>query len=153
MVRKTLFIVLCWLSISLSAQEDLVKSDSLTWEPFYKAALKKAKKERKPVLIYFKGSDWCAPCKIIEKELFLAERFQKMANSSLILLEVDIPRDMTILSTDKLRDNLVVQKKYRVNSFPTLLFVNHRGRKIAEKKGYILTDYYYPFIEKVIRRY
>ncbi len=139
--------------MALSAQDALVKNDSLHWEPFYKDALKRAKKERKPVLIYFKGSDWCAPCKIIEKELFPTERFQKMAESSLILLEVDIPRDMTLLSTDKLRDNLIVQDKYRVKSFPTFLFVNHRGRKIAEKKGYILTDYYYPFIEKVIQRY
>jgi len=33
------------------------------------------------------------------------------------------------------------------------LFVNYKGRKVGEKKGYIMVEYYYPFIESVINNY
>ncbi len=33
------------------------------------------------------------------------------------------------------------------------MFVNHRGKKIAEKKGYIMTEYYYPFFQSIIDKY
>lgn len=125
----------------------------LNWIPTYKEALKKSKKEKKPVLIYFTGSDWCGPCKLLDKNLFHTEKFRTLADKYLILLEVDIPRRVDLLSPDKMKENRILQKKYSVNSFPTLMVVNHRGKKIAEKKGYIMTEYYYPFLQTQINKY
>ena len=149
---RIFFLTLFICSFTLG-QEGLDSIPQLDWIPTYKEALKRAKKEDKPVLIYFKGSDWCGPCKIIERDLFGTEKFIDLAKKELIMLEVDIPRDMTILTPEKLRDNLTVKQKYRVKKFPTLLFVNHRGRKIDVKSGYILTEYYFPFIQNVIYKY
>ena len=126
---------------------------ALNWSSTYKEALKKSKKQKKPVLIYFTGSDWCGPCKILDRELFHTERFKNLSDNNFILLEVDIPRRRDLIEPDKMSENLYLQKKYRVKSFPTLLMVNHRGRKIAEKSGYVLTEYYYPFFQKVINKY
>lgn len=148
-----IFFLLLFISSLTLGQEGLDTIPQLNWIPTYKEALKRAKKEDKPVLIYFKGSDWCGPCKIIERDLFGTKKFTDLAKSELIMLEVDIPRDMTILTPEKLRDNLTVKQKYRVKKFPTLLFVNHRGRKIDVKSGYILTEYYFPFIQNVIYKY
>lgn len=148
-----IFFLLLFISNLTLGQEGLDAIPQLDWIPTYKEALKRAKKEDKPVLIYFKGSDWCGPCKIIERDLFGTKKFTDLAKSELIMLEVDIPRDMTILTPEKLRDNLTVKQKYRVKKFPTLLFVNHRGRKIDVKSGYILTEYYFPFIQSVIYKY
>ena len=142
-----LFLLISGLTFGQEVSDSIPKLD---WIPTYKEALKLSRKEDKPVLIYFKGSDWCGPCKIIEKELFGTKKFTDLAKKELIMLEVDIPRDLTILSPEKLRDNLTVKQKYRVKKFPTLLFVNHRGRKIDVKSGYILTEYYFPFIQNVI---
>jgi hypothetical protein len=33
------------------------------------------------------------------------------------------------------------------------MIVNHRGKKIAEKKGYIMTEYYYQFLQSEINKY
>ncbi|KGL59801.1 thioredoxin disulfide isomerase [Polaribacter sp. Hel1_33_49] len=121
--------------------------------PTYKEALKKSKREKKPVLIYFTGSDWCGPCKVLDKDLFHTEKFKALAEEDLILLEVDIPRRLDIISPDRMKENKIIQKKYRVNSFPTLMIVNHRGKKIAEKKGYIMTEYYYQFLQSEINKY
>ena len=125
----------------------------LNWMPSYKAALKASKKEKKPILIYFTGSDWCAPCKVLDKKLFHTPKFKALADKDLVLLEVDIPRRLDIISADKLRDNKSIQAKYKVKSFPTLMIVNHRGKKLAEKNGYILVDYYYPFLQSEIDDY
>jgi thioredoxin-related protein len=125
----------------------------LDWIPTYKEALKKSKKEKKPVLIYFTGSDWCGPCKILDDQLFHTEKFKSISKNDLVLLEVDIPRRKDLIAPKKMSENLYLQKKYKVKSFPTLMMVNHRGRKIAEKKGYVITEYYYPFFQSVISKY
>jgi thioredoxin-related protein len=125
----------------------------LNWVPTYNEALKKSKTEKKPVLIYFTGSDWCGPCKILDDQLFHTDKFKSLSENDLVLLEVDIPRRKDILDPEKMSENLYLKEKYKVKSFPTLMVVNHRGKKIAEKKGYVMTEYYYPFLESVIRKY
>lgn len=130
-----------------------IEEIELDWIPTYKEALRKAKKEKKPILIYFTGSDWCGPCKILDNDLFHTEKFKTLSDKDLILLEVDIPRRKDLVAPKKMKENLYLQKKYRVKAFPTLMMVNHRGRKLAEKKGYVMTEYYYPFFQSVIRKY
>jgi len=127
-----------------------VEKVKLNWMSSYEDALKKAKEEKKPVLIYFTGSDWCAPCITLDKQLFYTDKFKNLSDKELVLLEVDFPRNQDLLTQDKISENLYLRERYKVNSFPTLLFVNHRGRKVAEKTGYIMSEYYYPFIESVV---
>ncbi|PQJ82417.1 thioredoxin family protein [Polaribacter glomeratus] len=136
--------------IQKSVQASEIK---LNWMPTYKEALKKSKKQKKPILIYFTGSDWCGPCKILDKNLFHTEKFKNLADKNLILLEIDIPRRLDIISPIKMIENKSIQKKYKVNAFPTLMIVNHRGKKLAEKKGYVIVDYYYPFLQSEIDDY
>jgi thioredoxin-related protein len=50
-------------------------------------------------------------------------------------------------------ENIPIQEKHNVKSFPTLMIVNHRGKKLAEKKGYVMTAYYYPFLQSKIDGY
>lgn len=154
------FLFLGFTTVSFAQLENIQQNDSLekrrvtlNWLPTYKEALKTAKKEDKPVLVYFTGSDWCAPCIVLDRELFYTEKFKEFADSNLVLLEVDLPRNQDLLSDDKMSENLYLQKKFKVKSFPTLLFLNHRGRKIAEKKGYILTEYYFPYIQSIVSEY
>ncbi len=135
------------------AEIEIVNKIELDWVATYKDALRRSKKEDKPVLMYFTGSDWCGPCKILDKDLFHTEKFKALADKDLVLLEVDIPRRTDIISADKMNENLYLQRKYKVRAFPTLMMVNHRGKKIAEKKGYVMTEYYYPFFQSVIGKY
>jgi thioredoxin-related protein len=162
-MKKIVFtFIICLFATQNYYSQDLVvlneegvdsKEIKLNWMPSYKAALKKSKKERKPILIYFTGSDWCGPCKILDKDLFHTEKFKSLSDKDLILLEVNIPRRLDIISPERMKQNKIIQKKYKVKAFPTLMIVNHRGKKIAEKKGYIMTEYYYPFLQFQIDRY
>jgi thioredoxin-related protein len=140
------------LSQNYSAQ-DTIKHNLLDWVISYDEALKKSKNEKKPILIYFKGSDWCAPCKVIDTELFGSQRFKELSDKSLVLLEVDIPKQIDLLPVEKMTDNYYLKSKFNIKSFPTILIVDYKGKVIAEKKGYIITEYYFPFLEQEIRKY
>jgi thioredoxin-related protein len=138
---------------SLNSEIVELNEIELLWTSTFKEALKKSKKEKKPVLIYFTGSDWCGPCKVLDAKLFHTEKFKNLSDKDLVLLEVDIPRRRDLITPVKMKENLYLQNKYRVTAFPTLMMVNHKGKKLAEKKGYVMTEYYYPFFQSVLRKY
>ncbi len=161
-MHKNIILLFCFFTSLFSYSQDIIQNTSvevatdsidLNWVATYKEALKRSKQEDKPVLIYFTGSDWCGPCIRLDRELFHTEKFKSLSDKDLILLEVDIPRNQDLVAPDKMSENLYLKSKFKVNAFPTLLFVNHKGKKVAEKRGYILTEYYYPFITSVIRKY
>ncbi|CAM1361364.1 Protein disulfide isomerase [Tenacibaculum sediminilitoris] len=152
---KKIFLLVVVMSVCISSYSQEKKTDSLkttNWESSYNKALKKVKEERKPMLIYFKGSDWCGPCKKLDKELFSTEKFKKLSEKNFILYEADIPFNEDLVENEKLGINKKLAKKYKVSSYPTILFINHKQKIIAYKKGLLLTEYYYPFFESVINK-
>ena len=158
-MRKVILGLFTCLFLVLSSNEQSHKTDSLNaaiipnWEATYKDALKRSKKEKKPVLIYFTGSDWCGPCMVLDKKLFHTKKFKEIADNDLILYEANSPRNKDLISPEKLKVSNDLKRKYKVRAFPTLVFVNHKGKMIGYKKGLILTEYYYPFIQSVIENY
>ena len=58
------------------------------WMTDYKAALEKAKKENKKVLLNFSGSDWCGWCIKLDSEVFDTQVFKDYAKDNLILVFV-----------------------------------------------------------------
>lgn len=127
------------------------KNEHLIWENSYKKALKKAKSEKKQVLIYFTGSDWCGPCIKLDRELFSSQKFIDLAKDNFVLYMADFPRNEDLVNENTRKVNKKLQKKFKQKSFPTLVFLNSRGREIARKKGYIITEYYYPFFYSILK--
>ncbi len=153
-MKTFLFSITLFLLISFSVTgQNTDKVQELKWQSSYKKALKKSKKENKPLLIYFTGSDWCGPCKVLDKKLFHSERFGKIAKKDLILYTADSPRNTDLIDASDLKVNKYLKKKFKVKSFPTIVFVNHKEKVLGTKKGLIITDYYYPFIESMIKKY
>ena len=155
-MKKLLFIGIFFFTAFLSNAQETKEVESetyLNWEDSFKSAQKKSKKEKKPILIYFTGSDWCGPCKILDKKLFHTEKFKELAERGFILYESDSPRNKDLVAPEKRIVNSKLERKYKVSGFPTLVAVNHKGKMIAYKKGLILTEYYYPFLESVIENY
>ena len=120
-MRKIVYaFAFCLFANQISYSQDMVTTDEgfsevreikLNWMPNYKKALKKSKKERKPVLIYFTGSDWCGPCKILDRDLFHTEKFKTLSDKDLVLLEVNIPRRLDIISPEKMIENKKLMEK------------------------------------------
>jgi thioredoxin-related protein len=125
-----LLIALFCISGSLQAQADL------DWYTNLEKAQKVAKKQNKSLLIYFTGSDWCAPCKTLKTDFFETDRFAAMA-AHMILVEIDIPRRIDIVTKKQLDYNKTIVAKYNKDkSFPKLIAFTAKGRKIDEVSGY-----------------
>jgi len=83
-------IILLILPFFAVAQADKSAVMESAWFTNYDAALAKAETEDKNVLVFFTGSDWCAPCKMLKKDLFETSTFQDISNDY-VMLYVDIP--------------------------------------------------------------
>ena len=81
-MKKLLFILVCLTSMSF-----------IEWQTDFENAKKIAKEKHRLILLNFSGSDWCGPCIRMRKEILGNENFSKMADSSLVLVNADFPRN------------------------------------------------------------
>lgn len=105
------------------------------WMTDFEAAKVKAVAEKKPMLLDFTGSDWCGWCIKLDKEVFSQAEFKAYAKQSLVLVELDFPRDSSKLPEGVAEQNEALAKKYGVRGFPTILILSPEG-ELVEKTGY-----------------
>lgn len=146
MLRLT-FVLFVVGSFAMTAQE----SSQLNWLTNLEEAQKISKKEKKPILAYFTGSDWCAPCKQLKADFFDSTSFADKA-SDFVLLYVDYPRRLDIITEQQLSYNKELIKEYNPQkSFPTLVIISSKGKKKDEISGYGSlrdTRYHFEFLER-----
>jgi protein disulfide-isomerase len=110
----TLFLVLG--SLTIEAQE-------LTWHTDMNKALEVSKKTKKPLLLFFTGSDWCGWCIRLQKEVLKTPEFAKWAKDNVVLVELDFPR-RTAQQPEIQKQNMELQQALGVRGYPTVWFVN-----------------------------
>ncbi len=108
---------------------------SSSWITNYEQALRIAAEQKHCILIDFTGSDWCGWCARLHQEILETKTFQDYARTSLVLLEVDLPREKK-LSPELLRQNQSLAEKYKVDGFPTVILLAPDGREIG-RTGYM----------------
>lgn len=105
------------------------------WGTDHAAAMAAAKKEKKPVLLLFTGSDWCPPCKKLHAEVFASDEFKAWAKDKVVLLELDFPRNKE-QPAELAKQNKELQKEFKVSGYPTVIFVDAKGKKLHSSSGY-----------------
>lgn len=105
------------------------------WTEDYAAAVAKAKKEHKMLLLDFTGSDWCIWCQRTDKEVFETQKFKDFADQKLVLVKLDFPR--TKEQSDVLKaQNSALQEKYGIEGFPTLIALTSGEKVVFSQVGY-----------------
>ncbi|MBP9150664.1 MAG: thioredoxin family protein [Flavobacteriales bacterium] len=118
-MKNFLVIVALILSVNVFAQEGQSK---LVWHTDMVTAVDKAVAEKKPLFLFFTGSDWCGWCKRLQAEVFFKPEFEKWATDNVILLELDFPRRTE--QPEALREqNMNIQRMFDVRGYPTIWFV------------------------------
>ena len=112
------------------------KKAESAWLTDLAAAKKQAAEEKKPILMFFTGSDWCGWCRKLHEDVLDKDEFQKFAKDSVILLELDFPN--SIPQSDALKkQNKALGEKFKVNGYPTMVLVASDGEKeITRTVGY-----------------
>ncbi|MFT5751605.1 MAG: thioredoxin-related protein [Flavobacteriales bacterium] len=143
-MKRILFVL--FLLTALGAQ-----SQEASWLTDFDQAKKEARKANKPILMYFTGSDWCGPCKMLKKDFWQDPDFLAQA-ADFVLLEVDIPFKLDVISEDQMKKNKELQNKYNLEkSFPTVLALDAKGNVRGRISAYSMlrdTSGYFAFIEK-----
>lgn len=127
----TLLILFSQSQFSRAGDQD----DSSIWLYNIDQAKAEAVKENKLILISFSGSDWCAPCIRLEKNLFATDQFADFAKNNLILLKLDFPaQKKNKLPEEQLHHNEALADQYnKKGAFPLVLLIDAEG----EVKGYM----------------
>ena len=114
---------------------ETASAEKFEWLTDYKRAQEEAKAANKPLLIEFTGSDWCPPCKQMQKEVLSTAEFQSYAAKNFILLEVDFPRTKE-QPHELAAQNMELAQRFEVQGFPYILVLGSDGAKLGERVGY-----------------
>lgn len=112
---------------------------SLTgWQTDFEAAKKIAKEKDRLILLNFSGSDWCGPCIRLRKEIFDGNAFSQMADSALVLVNADFPRNKkNQLSKEQQKHNEALADQYNPQGkFPFTLLLTAEGKVVRSWDGF-----------------
>jgi protein disulfide-isomerase len=130
MIMKRLMMTLALVCATLPAL-----ATQLEWLTDPEAAQTKARRESKFVLLDFTGSDWCGWCMKLKSEVFDKPEFATFANTNLIMVEVDFPRQKPQSAAQK-QVNAKLAKVCGVQGYPTIVVLDQNGRAVA-RLGYM----------------
>lgn len=123
-MKKILVVLLLTFgSLLVNAQES-----ELTWHTNIDKAMAISNKEKKPLMLFFTGSDWCGWCIRLQKEVFYKPEFVKWAKDNVVLVELDFPRKKQLEPTLQ-QQNYSLQNAFRVQGYPTVWFVNSETKE------------------------
>jgi len=118
---KTLYIIISLLFLTnLQAQD---------WKEDLNQAKEIATKENKKIILVFSGSDWCAPCIKLEREIFESPEFVDYAKKHYILLKADFPRKKKnqLSKEQQLKNNRLFEQYNPQGFFPFVVVLNSEG--------------------------
>lgn len=129
-------LILLFIPGLLFSQEYKTDSPELAWHTDYNQALAISKKKNKNLLVYFTGSDWCAPCKKLKEDLFVDAEF-KTLSANYILVYVDLPRNKDLISAEQYAQNkALLPKLNRKGVFPFFVVVDPKEKLLDDLSGY-----------------
>ncbi|WP_445383337.1 thioredoxin family protein [Robiginitalea sp. IMCC43444] len=107
--------------IAVSAQQ---------WHTDFPKAQAVAAKENKPIVLVFQGSDWCAPCIKLDREVWDTAIFKEFAASHFVMVKADFPRKKkNALPEQQAKANAALADHYNPNGvFPLVVIMDTKGR-------------------------
>ena len=97
---------------------DFMRTDKLS------EAIARAEEEDKLVFIDF-YTTWCLPCKLMDEDVFTDRELGRYMNERFVSLKVNAEEG----------NGVNLASLYEVRAYPTLLFLDTRGRVVAKKQG------------------
>jgi len=112
----------------------------LTWLTDLPTAQARAKAEKKSVLLFFHGSDWCVVCVEMQRQVFESPAFAQFARRALVLVDVDFP-DKHKQAEALHRANAALKARFNLSpvpdeGFPTIVLLNDAGETVFQETGY-----------------
>ena len=114
-MKKLALVVLLMIGSYKATAQDQVWYDNLD------KAMEVSNKTKKPMMLFFTGSDWCGWCIRLQKEVFKTPEFTSWAKDNVVLVELDFPRRKQ-LAPEIRTQNMQLQQTFGVQGYPTVWF-------------------------------
>ncbi len=99
----------------------LTSAQEMQWHTDLNKAIDLSVKSKKPLMLFYTGSDWCGWCIRLQKEVFFTKEFTEWANKNTIPVELDFPRRKKLEPALQKQNNDLAQM-FKVTGFPTIWF-------------------------------
>lgn len=108
------------------------------WHKNYEEGLAEAKATGKPMLLVFSGSDWCKPCIKLARGIFATETFQRFADDSLILVNLDFPVSRSLQpDKEELASREAAAERFnKEGAFPAVVLLTPEEKQLG-RTGYL----------------
>lgn len=122
------------LSIALVLLTTITAVYSQEWVSNFDEAKAIAAKGSKPIILVFQGSDWCAPCIKLNREVWSTNTFKEYSADNYVMLQVDFPRrKKNALSKAQTVANAKLAEAYNKNGvFPFVVVLDSYGKVLGE---------------------
>ncbi|MEH6765455.1 MAG: thioredoxin family protein [Aequorivita antarctica] len=119
-------------SITVSAQE---------WQNDFETAKQISSEENRPIILVFQGSDWCAPCIKLDREIWSTDEFKAYAKEHFVMLQADFPRKKinALPDVQQQKNNQLAEKYNKQGYFPFVVVIDKEGNVLGEA-GYEKTS-------------
>jgi len=123
-MKKLTFIMALLCTVLGSAQN---------WESSFEEALSISQGNNKPIVLVFAGSDWCAPCIKMERDIWQSKAFVSYSNEHYILYKADFPRKKANqLPPDIKEQNKILAELYNPKGhFPLVAVLNSKAEVLG----------------------
>ena len=119
------------LLLSATAAFAAAPGKTAKWLDDFAAAKAAARKEGKPILANFTGSDWCPWCIKLENEILGQKAFLDYAGTNMVLFIADFPQRKN-LPARVAKQNDGLQAKYKIEGLPTVLLLDAGGNVLGQ---------------------
>lgn len=118
------------------------RAADVNWTHDYDEALKKAKTEKKLVMIDI-YTDWCGWCKKLDKDVYTDKMVQEKLAKGFICVKIN---------PEKNSKNKKVAKDMGVHGYPYIGFFDADGKKINEIGGYVPAKKFAEIVDNVAKQ-
>ncbi len=96
-----------------------------------------AVEKNEKIILVFQGSDWCAPCIKLNKEIWSSPEFVTYAKNHFVMLKADFPRKgKNELSEFQQQENIKLMEEYNKTGFFPYVVVLDQNGKVLGNTGY-----------------
>lgn len=102
----------------------------------FELAKEKASREHKLIVLRFTASDWCTPCRAMEKRVFNNDVFQHFSDDHLVLVEADFPKDKKLDDAIRRQNKKLAHRYQKERIYPYTVLLDADGKLLETWYGY-----------------
>ncbi len=143
----TLLIALCFIAACRSPQVGttpvIVEKVGIRFETpiLFEQILSKSRALNKPIFLIF-GATWCAPCKLMEENVFTDPSVADYFNKHFIAYKADADSDP---------NGKLLRLSYNISIYPTLLFLDPDGNELQRVESGVGQSQLLEMAQRVVR--